>query len=859
MKRLFKKLRVVLSSTLLACLAIAGMLFASGCEFLFNDPADSTIETELLPEISFSVSEKELLIGDEEYLKPNYEKMSGYSLSYQSSNPSVVSVDNRGKITAVSEGNATVKAIYSNGEKKAEASLTVNSSFGGYLPELKTMGVANDIAITVDGAYMLLPYIAFNGKEISDAEFYYSIVDGAIAEITEQGEIKAKSRGKTELVIEAVWCGKDKTNTPTMQKTINLSVIDDMRFFNDGAPIIDETIYTLSEFEGKAYRNSLPCNFHVQINGADETADIVIENEEILTQQEGYLVANAFGKTKVSVEKDVDGIVYSMSFEVQVQRIEKTITDTIPLFNTMDGTYLDVSSGSSKQVFSFIGVEDEVVDAYQANKPLVNDNGNIMGVVSSSAISRGTAAISVGTETVLYHFTLETLTKAISTKEDLKVLELSNAEVITGYYEVIADIDATGLSLNHTTLNNACFSGVFNGGGHVISNLTLKAESSMFGVLNADANVKNFALTNLNATKAYFLAENTLNDAGLTMSNLYIQLDPATVSPRGLTGRTGQTSVCKNIVIEYLGENAEKNRTYEDRYAWQGLIGGMWRRTEDGKYYAQDKQWSDVYVISPFVVSFRSDEAVDKNNPDLASQVAVYGYGANETVDIYGNSLDASLHTRPNPNLGANWWKETYLDAKYTNLYHYEDYAALKNASKNYDTFSGEYWVVYDNQIVWKSLMADRITTKAFLDKTELTADTKITKTGEWLNFKAYVDGVEVNADNVTVSIEANEYITWKSNSLFGYVISEGWYVSKLPETNNVKIKVSITIHLGDEKFVQTLTLVLRGRSVTPVQPGGEYDTEDRYETGTTVPPIQSGEDYNSDDYDFDGFEVFEE
>ena len=827
MKRLFKKLLVVVSTCIMSALLIVSV---TGCRPLDTDSSESSTKTEIVPKISFSVSEKALLIGDEEYLFPNYEKIAGFTLRYTTSDASIVDVSERGKIIAISEGVATITATYSNGETQSEASLQVTSSFGGYLPELKTMGVDNDIAITVNDSYMVLPYILFNGKEIDGGTFTYSIANTAIAEVNENGEITAKARGMTELVINASWCGKDKTNTPTMQKTVTLSVIDDVKFFNNGIPLMNETIYTLSEFEGVAYKNSIPYNFKVSVSGAEEDAEVFIQNEEILVRQGDYLVANAFGKTEVTVEKEVEGILYSKTFEVEVCRIEKTVTETVPLFNMLDGLYLEAQPNLQKQVLSFIGVEDEAVDAYQNGKALTVEDGRIFGITSSTEITRGLAEVTVGTDAVLYHFTLETLTKAINTKEDLMVLQLSNGQVIKGYYEVIADIDATGVSLNHQTLNNACFAGVFNGGGHVISNLALLQESSMFGVLSSAATVKNFALTNLYATKAYFLAENTLDDSGLTMSNLYIQLDSATVSPRGLTGRTGQTSVCKNIVIEYLGENAAKNRTYEDRYAWQGLIGGMWRRADGDKYYAQDKNWKDVYVISPFVVSFRADEAVDKNNPELDGQIAVYGYGANETVDLYGNSLESSVHTRPNPDLGPNWWRETYVAAQYTNLYHYNDYSALKNSSSDYDSFSDEYWVVYDNQICWKSLFADRITVKAFADNKAMDASGKLSTKGAWLDFKAYVDGVAVDDSNVTVTIAPNEYITWETTSLLGFTLKEGWRVSKLPAKDTATVEVKLTIAFGNVTFTKTLTLTLQGNVVTPIQPGGNYEAEGDYD-----------------------------
>ena len=169
----------------------------------------SSYETEDKPDagsdatIKFTVSEKNLIVGDEEYVLPSYQKIKGYTLSFTSSNSSVVSVDQNGKISANGEGSATIKAVYSNGSDSAEASFVANSSFGGYLPELRLMGVSGNISIALNDSYKVLPYVVFNGKQFSDATVTYSLTNGSVAEINSNGVITAKANGETKLVIEA--------------------------------------------------------------------------------------------------------------------------------------------------------------------------------------------------------------------------------------------------------------------------------------------------------------------------------------------------------------------------------------------------------------------------------------------------------------------------------------------------------------------------------------------------------------------------------------------------------------------------------------------------------------------------------
>ncbi|MBR3863669.1 MAG: Ig-like domain-containing protein [Clostridia bacterium] len=752
--------------------------------------------------ISFSVSEKMMLVGDEEYLIPDYNKLSGYSLTYSSSASQVVSVSNQGKLSAQGEGNAVITATYSNGSDSASASVTVSTSFGGYLPELKTMGVEGNIAIAVNSSYKVLPYVSFNGKQFSDATISYTVIDQNVAQVSENGEITAKAKGSTQLVIEASWRGKDKVEAPTLQKVVELSVIDDVRFFNDGELVSDETLYTFASFDGKSYKNNLPCDFTVLVNGVESVAEVTIENEEIVKKQGDSIAVVGYGSTNVLVQSTVSGETYSKTFAITVNRVEKTITTTVPLFSTVDGSYLDQEEGQTKDLLSFVNDGDELIDAYQGLRALTVLDGKVLGVESSSQTKRGSAEISVGTEKVIYHFTLETLAKAISTKEDLKALELVDGAILTGYYELVNDIDASGINLNHVKTNGACFSGVFDGNGYSVENLSLSQPananqnaSGLFGILNGTAIVKNFALVNLNATKVYFLASNTLND-GLTISNVYISLSQSTATPRGLTGRTGSSSVCTNVVIEYLGANAEADRVYNERWNWQGLIGGLWTYESNGMLYAQDKKWSDVYVISPFTVSFRSDE---KKDGDLYA--ALYGYGANETKDIYGNNITMT-NNRENPGLGDYWQTTLYYNAKFTNLYHYNGYEALQSAKRDFSSFSSDYWVVDNDKIVWKSQFAKNLEVKFFDNSTDLGEDAKLVGLNKELSMKAFAEGEDISISSIEV--EENDYVVYDG-------VKDVIRLAQLPVGGAVNVKLSVTVVVGGVKVTKTISIMAMG------------------------------------------------
>ena len=834
MRNYIKKVVVILSCCLLSGGAFA---FATGCtENLLGSNSD--FEQEQKAEISFSATEKALTIGDEEYLSPTYQRMNGYTLTYTSSNMDIIEVDEDGKISAKLEGEATITACYSNGTDKAEASILVKSSFGGYLPELKTTGVEDEIALTLNSTYQILPYVNFNNKQFKDVTVTYSIADGTIAEISEDGVITAKAKGETVISIEASWCGKDKSNTPTLQKSIRCSIIDDVRFYNGERVVADEALFVMGEFEGVSYKNTMPSDFVIVVNGEELQPSVIIDDETIVEAKDGVLMAKAFGTASVTIQAETAGETYATSFEIIVNRMDKRIQETVPLFSIVDGAYYNQASDEMQTILSFIQSGETLVDAYQKGQALKVEDGKVYGVESSSDMERGVANITVGTDKILYNVNLETLKKVITTAQDLKALELQDGKILSGYYELLNDIDGADVTFNHVTNNGACFAGVFNGNGYTVRNLNVNKTKGVFGILSATAIIKNTAFINMNATESFFLAENTLNE-GVTITDVYLSLSEETYMPRGITGRTSASSVLKNVVIEYLGENAQANRNYSNSsWNWQGLVGGVWKYESNGNYYAQDKKWDSVYVISPFVVSFNPQDYTVNGKKNAA----VYAYGANETTDIYGNSLDGSIYERPNPNLGDFFFVETYCNIHFTNLYHYASYEALSAATNNFESFSSDYWLVHNNKIYWKASVEETVEVGLYDGDELITEAIRVTKVGKTIKVNAFAVGDKVT--DITVNVKSNKYISWDK-------WTKSLKVVALTESETAKVEIEVIVKVGDMQYVRTVTLTLKPTVVQPIVSGGGYSS-DEYEdlTQTVVPPIQSGGNYDAGDFE---------
>ena len=110
---------------------------------------------------------------------------------------------------------------------------------------------------------------------------------------------------------------------------------------------------------------------------------------------------------------------------------------------------------------------------------------------------------------------------------------------------------------------------------------------------------------------------------------------------------------------------------------------------------------------------------------------------------------------------------------------------------------------------------------------------------------KAYLAvGLTDNDALQSVTVENNSYVTW-NNSKKAIVITS------LPTTGNVKVKITVKVAVGDKTIEKVLYVTVSSRNVTPIQPGGDYDTDDRYDGyyGEIVTPIQPGGNYDAPDY----------
>lgn len=697
-------------------------LFWVGCD---EDVKESSVPDAPVPGISFSEQEKELTIGEEYYLTPTYTRKDGFTLSYVSAAPSVISVDENGKITALLEGTSIVSAIYTDGTTTETADITVHSGFNGNVPTLvlKRANPDGTVSLSVGEEYQLDVEVQFNGMKFNDVDLKYSSEDSDVASVDENGLISPEKIGTTNVVVKGSWRGLDYANKKTLILTVPVTVKNDVVILNDGKAFADTTLYTLSSFAGKSYTTKMPNKFTVVIEGQEYPATVSIADDDIVEIRGSSIKAKTYGSTTLTVSGEGNGIFASRTINITVKRPVEVVEEKVPVYCTCLGTWYDASDGSRKLLSDRIRFNGEITEAWQDGRKLDVVGGTILGIVSSERDKKGEARITIGTVSALYEVTLETFGNVVSVKEDLAYLTTKSSN---GYWELLNNVDASGYVVEYKN-KTVKFSGIFDGKGYTIKNLTIKEGNSLFGTVVSTTVIRNLGLDNLTATKAFYLAHGNGTESGLTIRNLYIRLNENTQHPKGLISYAGTGNKLENIVIEYTGKNAETNRIYSDRDDCYGsFIGDLPITAPDNvnktRNFVFDKtfenSWKNIYVISPYVLSFNTAQVGDVKWDGTDVNSAVYSYGKNEETDIYGNTITSKnpdtgeeckksgVHTRPEGTvLPGDYGKETsdtYYNVRFTTVSRYADKDSMAAAGIVYE-FDSEYWDVDNGCLVWKT------------------------------------------------------------------------------------------------------------------------------------------------------------
>ena len=334
----------------------------------------------LVESISVPTGNVDMLVGSIYMLKYEYyPKNAGlHYFSYISSDNSIVSVNNKGEVTALNTGKAIVTIIEEVSGNVTQQEFTIYDK-GNFKPDEKYIvsGIkvsSDDIGLIIGGEYKIEATVL--PLEVIQS-ITWSSLDSNIVTVSNDGLIKAIDYGKTQIIATAV----DGTN-----KVINVEVIEEE---------IPVSNFEVSESIRVDVGNSKKISFKIEPkNASDQKIEWISDNPTIATVEEngtvnGIAVGNTIIKAMMS-----DGNIVRETKVVVTKTTNSIAAKDIKLSHAT----VNLNSGSS------INVTATIVPSNASNKKIkwTSDNPTI-ATVSNGMIygkSPGTTYITVTSNTI---------------------------------------------------------------------------------------------------------------------------------------------------------------------------------------------------------------------------------------------------------------------------------------------------------------------------------------------------------------------------------------------------------------------------------------------------------------------------
>ena len=651
--------------------------FNVGKYCVYAKNVDSYLGDEILPEITYSGVE---------------------TVVYESSNPTIVSVDEQGKLVALQAGTAVISATSGT----VSDTLTVESTFGEFVPVLQFDNrIQESLTIMVNENLDLSASVLFRNKTYTDATITYQVEGGSDA-VIQENIFSASAEGDYVVKITGVWRNYD--GVQSLRKDINIKVVSKIEVYvNDNSKTIFE-LYTKENFGGTTFTNSLPFEVVATYNGeAVEPIITWISGGDCVEYEQNRIKGLKAGSAVCEIS--YGGVKQEITINVSAVF---TVYDGEPIpFSTLKGTI---------PLMELFGEETTLVS-------VMDEEGNALGLKNNriSGIQAGkdgaiARTITVCSDTVGYTVDILVYTMYIQTQEDLQLAfqgegSIDNRKFIMpefdGYYVLANDITAN--STAHEVLTNDLkverskiekdwaylfkggLTGVFDGCGHTIDGLYIQ-NYGVFGMVNGGT-VKNVNFNNVHLVGTYGYSRATLgySVSGATIENIRISTEKIGAIGGDTNDAGGSRALVANILsgktnmqncVFVCPEIERTTSTY--KYSYGSLFTYDLNMKKDGNTGSSTGfkyTMENIYVISPYYLG-----AWDSNLKDFG-----FVFDSDE-IDTTAETLPAGLTTSTN----------TY---QITGVKRYDTEQEMKDADNDYTAFvNSGYWQLDDNGLpIWKN------------------------------------------------------------------------------------------------------------------------------------------------------------
>lgn len=627
MKKLIKFLVLIL--TISTCFIFA----AFGCG---DDDGDGDV-------INLNATEITLDIEKTYSLSASIPNKSFADFEWSVDNSSVVSVSEKGLVTGLRVGTATVTVR--SGEISATCDVTVG--LGDYVPAI-SLGATENVAIFNVAAgtpFTFEPYINYAGKAYYDGTFTFKVDSSASAYGSFGGNTfnASYTTGKVLVTVTGEWRG---ASSEFLTKTFEINVIDNVAIsVNEGSFSGDINLYTVSSFKGETYPTTQDFRVSVTKNGVPMSLNVnnlaVISNDKNVAEfssANNRITAKNFGSTTIKVSYTADnGQVYDAFYNVNVTRPVYRVEDKIMTFS---------SSQDTLNVATYAGAGATVVEAYQNGKALTIKNNVISGYTPVATGANESIFLFYTADQVGYQVIADVYGFVIRELNDLTKLGTYSSTSIA----LEKDLDATDAAAFKTIPE---FYGSINGLGHSITNLKMSA-GGLVKVYKAGCVIRDIAFINMiptadSGTEQYYLCGSSNNNGSGTIENVYLSTDMG-VATRGYRNSSIFSYFIsglnvRNVVIEFpsIPMTEETNYGYKSRY---GLFGHNTSLETAGSVEAP--RYSGLYLISEAVDGNAAPLVTDEksmaySNGEFSYNDGAYGYfmfASNDYTDMVTQTSD---------------------------------------------------------------------------------------------------------------------------------------------------------------------------------------------------------------------------
>lgn len=407
-------------------------------------------------------------------------------ITWETDAPAVATVNN-GTVTAVGAGSAVITA--KAGKLSATCAVTVTDS--QYFPVLTLS--KKTITIATGNEFPVTATVTYKGEAV-ECDVQWSSSAETVATV-ENGVIKGVGEGTAVITAKAEYKGEK------LEETVTVTVNEDSSITLNKSAV---TVYTACP-EGEDYATSETLTATIVDCGSEGDAATVVwnsENAQIATVAAGVITAVGEGETTVTAKYVTES---GKELTATV-----TVTVIIPVVETGAKIEHDLSTGNIVlDVNELLNKTAGEVKRVTLNGEAIEFTATTDNVITLAATTYGDKTVAVYFEDLAYSVNVSAVTKVISTAAELAALKDyctvtdlgSNKKSYDGYFVLKNDIDFNG---GHFTAMQGLvdkaddygFIGIFDGRGHVITNVAHSGEQWMFGIVGAKAVIRNVGFVN---------------------------------------------------------------------------------------------------------------------------------------------------------------------------------------------------------------------------------------------------------------------------------------------------------------------------------------------------------------------------